>query len=78
MKCLEVAWSRPYILPRETRVARNIQAEAGAQYLNIVREKDVQLKELLLTDWVFSYKWGNRGKLLCALANFLGYTTKSL
>ncbi|XP_046747074.1 F-box only protein 39-like isoform X2 [Diprion similis] len=72
MRRLELAWSRPYVIPRETRFARNIQAEAGADFLNVIRTKDVQLKELILADWVFSCKWGNRGKLLCALANFLG------
>ena len=72
MRSLELAWSRPYVLPRETRDARNIQAEAGVDFLTIVREKDVQLRQLLLTDWVFSSKWGNRSKLLYALANFLG------
>ncbi|XP_046485548.1 F-box only protein 39 isoform X2 [Neodiprion pinetum] len=73
MRRLELAWSRPYVIPRETRFARNIQSEAGADFLNVIRTKDVQLKELILADWVFSCKWGNRGKLLCALANFLGY-----
>lgn len=72
MRSLELAWSRSYILPRETRAARNIQAEAGADFLAVVRAKNVQLKELILTNWVFSYKWGDRGKLLYALANFLG------
>ncbi|XP_046618470.1 F-box only protein 39-like isoform X2 [Neodiprion virginianus] len=73
MRRLELAWSRPYVIPRETRFARNIQSEAGADFLDVIRTKDVQLKELILADWVFSCKWGNRGKLLCALANFLGY-----
>ncbi|XP_046428494.1 F-box only protein 39-like isoform X2 [Neodiprion fabricii] len=73
MRRLELAWSRPYVIPRETRFARNIQSEAGADFLNVIRTKDVQLKELILADWVFSCKWGNRGKLLCAVANFLGY-----
>lgn len=56
MRSLELAWSRSYILPRETRAARNIQAEAGADFLAVVRAKNVQLKELILTNWVFSYK----------------------
>ncbi|XP_043274007.1 F-box only protein 39-like isoform X2 [Venturia canescens] len=72
MRILELAWSRPYVLPIETRLARNVQAEAGVDFLAIVRDKDVQLKKLVLTDWVFSSKWDNRGKLLYALANFLG------
>lgn len=72
MRSLELAWSRPYILPREARIARNIQAEAGADFLTVVRAKNVQLKRLILTDWIFSCKWGNRGKMLYALANFLG------
>ncbi|KAG7213205.1 hypothetical protein KM043_002518 [Ampulex compressa] len=71
MRSLELAWSRPYILPRETRSARNIQAEAGADFLAVVRAKEVQLKRLILTDWVFSCKWGNKGKLLYSLINFL-------
>ncbi|XP_017754593.1 PREDICTED: F-box only protein 39-like [Eufriesea mexicana] len=73
MRSLELAWSRPYLLPREARITRNIQAEAGADFLTIVRAKNVQLKKLILTDWIFICKWGNRGKLLSALANFLGY-----
>ncbi|XP_003703893.3 F-box only protein 39 isoform X2 [Megachile rotundata] len=73
MRSLELAWSRPYILPREARITRNIQAEAGADFLTVIRAKNVQLKRLILTDWIFSCKWGNRGKLLYALANFLGY-----
>ncbi|OAD58806.1 F-box only protein 39 [Eufriesea mexicana] len=72
MRSLELAWSRPYLLPREARITRNIQAEAGADFLTIVRAKNVQLKKLILTDWIFICKWGNRGKLLSALANFLG------
>ncbi|XP_076673554.1 F-box only protein 39 isoform X2 [Andrena cerasifolii] len=72
MRSLELAWSRPYILPREARIARNIQAEAGADFLTVVRAKNVQLKRLILTDWIFSCKWGSRGKMLYALANFLG------
>ncbi|XP_078037419.1 F-box only protein 39 [Augochlora pura] len=72
MRILELAWSRPYILPREARITRNIQAEAGTDFLTVVRAKNVQLKKLILTDWIFSCKWGNRGKLLYALANFLG------
>ncbi|CAK9820693.1 F-box only protein 39 [Anthophora plagiata] len=72
MRSLELAWSRPYILPREARITRNIQAEAGADFLTVVRAKNVQLRKLILTDWIFSCKWGNRGKLLYALANFLG------
>ncbi|XP_017787957.1 PREDICTED: F-box only protein 39-like [Habropoda laboriosa] len=73
MRNLELAWSRPYILPREARITRNVQAEAGADFLTVVRAKNVQLKKLILTDWIFSCKWGNRGKLLYALASFLGY-----
>ncbi|CAD1472471.1 unnamed protein product [Heterotrigona itama] len=72
IRCLELAWSRPYLLPREARITRNIQAEAGAEFLTIVRAKNVQLKKLILTDWIFICKWGNRGKLLYALASFLG------
>ncbi|XP_076629000.1 F-box only protein 39 isoform X1 [Colletes latitarsis] len=72
MRSLELAWSRPYILPREARITRNIQAEAGADFLTVVRAMNVQLRKLILTDWIFSCKWGNRGKLLYALANFLG------
>ncbi|XP_011502114.1 PREDICTED: F-box only protein 39-like [Ceratosolen solmsi marchali] len=71
MRSLELAWSRPFILPREPRIARSVQAEAGADFLGVVRAKNVQLKELILTDWIFSSKWGNCGKLLCALANLL-------
>ncbi|XP_029663415.1 F-box only protein 39-like [Formica exsecta] len=71
MRSLELAFSRPYILPRQMRITRNTQAEAGADFLAIVRAKDVQLRQLILTNWVFGYKWGNRGILLCALANFL-------
>ncbi|KAG6799092.1 F-box only protein 39-like isoform X1 [Apis laboriosa] len=72
IRSLELAWSRPYLLPREARITRNIQAEAGADFLTIVRAKNVQLRKLILTDWIFICKWGNRGKLLYALANFLG------
>lgn len=71
MRSLELAFSRPYILPRQMRITRNTQAEAGADFLAIIRAKDVQLRQLILTNWVFGYKWGNRGMLLCALANFL-------
>ncbi|KAG5316229.1 FBX39 protein, partial [Acromyrmex insinuator] len=71
MRSLELAFSRPYISPRQIRIRRNIQAEAGADFLAIVRAKDVQLRQLTLTNWVFGYKWGNRGILLSALANFL-------
>ncbi|XP_070167481.1 F-box only protein 39 isoform X2 [Polyergus mexicanus] len=71
MRSLELAFSRPYILPRQMRITRNTQAEAGADFLAIVRAKDVQLRQLILTNWMFGYKWGNRGILLCALANFL-------
>ncbi|XP_077267790.1 F-box only protein 39 [Temnothorax americanus] len=71
MRSLELAFSRPYISPRQIRIRRNTQAEAGADFLAIVRAKDVQLRRLILTNWVFGYKWGNRGTLLCALANFL-------
>ncbi|KAG5322218.1 FBX39 protein, partial [Pseudoatta argentina] len=73
MRSLELAFSRPYISPRQIRIRRNIQAEAGADFLAIVRAKDVQLRQLTLTNWVFGYKWGNRGILLSALANFLRY-----
>lgn len=69
MRRLELAFSRPYILPRRTRIARNTQAEAD--FLAIVRAKDIQLRQLMLTNWIFGYKWGNRGMLLCALAHFL-------
>ncbi|XP_011862558.1 PREDICTED: F-box only protein 39-like isoform X2 [Vollenhovia emeryi] len=71
MRSLELAFSRPYISPRQIRIRYNTQAEAGADFLAIVRAKDVQLRRLILTNWVFGYKWGNRGTLLCALANFL-------
>ncbi|XP_012259460.2 F-box only protein 39-like [Athalia rosae] len=71
MRRLELAWSRPYVLPRETRITCNAQAEGGAEFLIVIKEKDVQLQELILTNWVFSSKWGNRGKLLSTLANFL-------
>ncbi|XP_012225223.1 F-box only protein 39-like [Linepithema humile] len=71
MRSLELAFSRPYILPRQMRIGHNTQAEAGAEFLWIVRAKNVQLRQLTLTNWVFGYKWGNRGMLLCALANFL-------
>lgn len=71
MRNLELAFSRPYILPRQCRVVRNTQAEAGADFLAIIRAKDVQLRQLTLTNWVFGYKWGNRGVLLGALASFL-------
>ncbi|KYN12593.1 PREDICTED: F-box only protein 39-like isoform X1 [Trachymyrmex cornetzi] len=71
MRNLELAFSRPYISPRQVRIRRNIQAEAGADFLAIIRAKDIQLRQLTLTNWVFGYKWGNRGILLSALANFL-------
>ncbi|XP_020290932.1 uncharacterized protein LOC109858262 isoform X2 [Pseudomyrmex gracilis] len=71
MRSLELAFSRPYIMPRQCRVVRNTQAEAGADFLAIIRAKDVQLRQLTLTNWVFGYKWGNRGVLLGALASFL-------
>lgn len=74
MRSLELVFSRPYVLPRRaSRIGRdNIQqAEAGADFLAIARAKDVQLRRLTLTNWVYGYKWGNRGTLLCALANFL-------
>lgn len=74
MRSLELAFSRPYILSRQMRITRNTQAEAGADFLAIIRVKDVQLRQLILTNWIFGYKWGNRGMLLCALANFLRWT----
>ncbi|XP_015589827.1 F-box only protein 39 isoform X4 [Cephus cinctus] len=72
MRSLELAWSRPYVCPKEPHIRRNVQAAAGVGFLSVVRAKDVQLKKLILTDWIFSCKWGNRGKLLHALGNFLG------
>ena len=48
------------------------QAEAGIVFLALLRSQNVQLKELVLTDWKFSYKWGHRGKLFNKLVKFLG------
>ncbi|XP_024937989.1 F-box only protein 39 isoform X2 [Cephus cinctus] len=76
MRSLELAWSRPYVCPKEPHIRRNVQAAAGVGFLSVVRAKDVQLKKLILTDWIFSCKWGNRGKLLHALGNFLGFVIR--
>ena len=72
MRTLELAWSRP-LRHSDSRIARNIQAEAGAAFLSIIQTKDVQLKHLVLTDWIFVSKAGNCGKLLYSLANLLAY-----
>ncbi|KAJ8675100.1 hypothetical protein QAD02_010886 [Eretmocerus hayati] len=76
MRSLELVWTRPYYQQqqqrdRPPRLARCMQAEAGADYLASVRAKEVRLQEVKLTDWIHSSKWGNCGKLLCSLVNLL-------
>ncbi|KAK7865947.1 hypothetical protein R5R35_005012 [Gryllus longicercus] len=56
---------------RGARGWRVAYSEAGAAFLGMLCARDVQLRQLVLTDWVFSYKWGSRGKLLGALATFI-------
>ncbi|XP_014471782.1 PREDICTED: F-box only protein 39-like [Dinoponera quadriceps] len=71
MRSLELAFSRPYISPRSlhrVKLMCSAPASAGADFLAIVRAKDVQLRQLTLTNWAFAY---NRGTLLNALARFL-------
>ncbi|PSN45562.1 hypothetical protein C0J52_21366 [Blattella germanica] len=72
---LDLIWSRPLASPLQ-HFPPGAQAEAGAAFLILLRSQDVQLRELVLTDWVFSYKWGHRGKLLYTLANFLSSQRK--
>nr|CAD7438523.1 unnamed protein product [Timema bartmani] len=74
MRRLEMVWSRPVNSSYQVypKVSRGAHAEAGVMFLALLSDRAVQLRELVLTDWVFSYKWGNRNKLLNALTNFLG------
>lgn len=71
MRSLELAWSRPYISPRGTQITSSISAKEGVDFLAVIRDTDVQLKELVLTDWFFVTNWNHRSKLLHALAHFL-------
>ncbi|XP_014239138.1 F-box only protein 39-like [Trichogramma pretiosum] len=72
MRSLELVWTRPYTgTRREPRITRSTQAEAGANFLALVQTKDVKLREVILTNWVHSSKWGNCDKLLYSLANLL-------
>ncbi|KAJ9574665.1 hypothetical protein L9F63_008197 [Diploptera punctata] len=74
---LELIWSRPlpfslqYIPCSLQLFAPGAQAQAASQFLRILHSKDIQLKELVLTDWIFSYKWKFRGRLLFKLTRFL-------
>lgn len=82
MRILELAWSKPYVTPRNSsrrqRYSRSkksgacsAQVEAGVNFLELVLAKQAQLRELMLTNWLYSGKWGNCAKLLYALANLL-------
>ncbi|XP_044599446.1 F-box only protein 39-like isoform X2 [Cotesia glomerata] len=68
---LELAWSRPYILPSETRATWNIRAKEGVEFIAVIKNKAVQLKQFVLTDWFFGSNWNHRSKLLYAVAHFL-------
>ncbi|KAG8037124.1 hypothetical protein G9C98_004446 [Cotesia typhae] len=70
---LELAWSRPYILPSETRASWNIRAKEGVEFIAVIKNKAVQLKQLVLTDWFFGSNWNHRSKLLYAVAHFLRF-----
>lgn len=68
---LEFAWSRPYILPRETRATWNIRAKEGIEFIGVIKDKTVQLNQLVLTNWFFGTNWNHRSKLLYAVGHFL-------
>ena len=72
VRSLELAWSRPSTWPKYTRDPRNIQVEVATNFLNMIRTKDVKIKELILTNWTLNRCWGHRGELLYALTNFVG------
>ncbi|XP_032454029.1 F-box only protein 39-like [Nasonia vitripennis] len=89
MRVLELAWSKPYVTPRNTsrrqRYSRSkkngacsAQVEAGVNFLELVLTKEAQLRELLLTNWLYSGKWGNCAKLLYGLANLLALNLEKL
>ncbi|XP_034944287.1 F-box only protein 39-like [Chelonus insularis] len=71
MRHLELAWSLPYTLPREARVSLNIRANDSIDFLEVIKNKNVQLEKLILTDWYFGTNWNHRSKLVNALARFL-------
>ncbi|KAF7991186.1 hypothetical protein HCN44_002748 [Aphidius gifuensis] len=71
MRSLEMAWSRPYINPREFRLSSNIRAKEGLDFIEILKNKNIQIKEFILTNWFFSTNWNNRSKLLAAIAIFI-------
>ncbi|KAJ4444802.1 hypothetical protein ANN_06599 [Periplaneta americana] len=52
-------------------VLYSLQVEAGVAFLSLLRTSDVQIQALYLFDWVYSYKWEGRSKLLFALTIFL-------
>ncbi|XP_015109251.1 F-box only protein 39-like [Diachasma alloeum] len=72
MRSLELAWSRPYVLSKETRNSANVRAQEGVDFLTALKVKEVQLKEFILTNWYFGTNWNYRGKILYALNRFIG------
>ncbi|XP_011306608.1 F-box only protein 39 [Fopius arisanus] len=72
MRSLELAWSRPYVLSKETRNSANVKAQEGVDFLTALKSKDVQLTEFILTNWYFGTNWNYRGRILYALSHFLG------
>lgn len=76
MRSLEMAWSRPYINPRELRLSSSIRAKEGLDFIEILKNKNIQIKEFILTNWFFSTNWNNRSKLLAAIAIFIRLVKK--
>ncbi|XP_069685941.1 F-box only protein 39-like [Periplaneta americana] len=80
MHRMDLMWTRPLaaslqIFPRP-RIPRGAQVEAGVAFLSLLRTSDVQIQALYLFDWVYSYKWEGRSKLLFALTIFLSSQRK--
>lgn len=71
MKSLELAWSRPYTNNRDVRMSINICAQEGIEFFETIKIKNIQLNEVILTDWLYGTNWNQRGKLLAAIAIFL-------
>ncbi|XP_063991687.1 F-box only protein 39-like [Diachasmimorpha longicaudata] len=72
MRSLELAWSRPYIISKETKNYVHVKAQEGVDFLIVLKAKQVQLKEFILTNWYFGSNWNYRGKILYALNRFIG------
>ncbi|KAL6265039.1 hypothetical protein P5V15_005130 [Pogonomyrmex californicus] len=64
MRNLELAFSRPYISPRQIRIRCNIQMWEGIVFLSIMHVKNVQLRQLTLTNWI-----GQRSLEILSLLN---------